>query len=53
MTLRTDGIALAGFVGTCVAVGGLGALATTSEVEGWYQTIATPCSVRSGPRSTS
>lgn len=39
---RARWISLAGFVGVCLGVGGLGALSTTSEVAGWYQTIDKP-----------
>lgn len=42
MRLRNRWIALAGFVGVCLGVGGLGALATTPEITGWYQAIAKP-----------
>lgn len=30
------------FVLVCLAAGGLGAIATTPEIDGWYQTIAKP-----------
>ncbi len=34
--------ALLGFVVLCLAAGGLGAVATTPEIAGWYQTLAKP-----------
>ncbi len=30
------------FVAVCLAAGGLGAIATTPEIEGWYRTLAKP-----------
>lgn len=42
MNQRTRWIGLAVFIVVCLGAGGLGAIATTSEIEGWYQTIAKP-----------
>ncbi|MGI9428553.1 MAG: TspO/MBR family protein [Bythopirellula sp.] len=35
-------IGLGGFLAVCLVAGGIGAVATTPEIEGWYQTIAKP-----------
>ncbi len=35
-------IGLLGFIVICLGAGGLGAIATTPEIEGWYTTIAKP-----------
>ena len=35
-------IGLVFFIGVCLGAGGLGAIATTPEIEGWYQEIAKP-----------
>ncbi|MGE4220859.1 MAG: TspO/MBR family protein [Alphaproteobacteria bacterium] len=40
--MRRDLIALAGFVLLCLAVGGLGSVATASSVGSWYQQLAKP-----------
>ena len=37
-----DWAALAGFVIVCFSAAGLGALATTPELDGWYATLAKP-----------
>jgi benzodiazapine receptor len=42
MTERTRWIGLAIFIIVCLGAGGLGAIATTPEIEGWYKTIAKP-----------
>ena len=42
MTKRTRWIGLAVFVAICLGAGGLGAMATTPEIEGWYTTITKP-----------
>ena len=42
MKERTRWIGLALFLAVCLAAGGLGAIATTPEIEGWYKTIAKP-----------
>jgi tryptophan-rich sensory protein len=42
MTARSRWIGLAAFVLVCLGAGGLGAIATTPEIEGWYTTIAKP-----------
>ena len=42
MTERTRWIGLAVFIVACLGAGGLGAIATTPEIEGWYKTIAKP-----------
>ena len=42
MTERTRWIGLIVFVVICLGAGGLGAIATTPEIEGWYKTIAKP-----------
>jgi len=33
---------LAIFIAVCLGAGGLGAIATTPEIDGWYRTIAKP-----------
>lgn len=38
----TRWIGLVIFIVVCLGVGGLGAIATTPEIEGWYTTIAKP-----------
>ena len=42
MTERTRWIGLAIFLGICLGAGGLGAIATTPEIDGWYRTVAKP-----------
>ena len=42
MTKRTRWIGLVVFVVVCLGAGGLGAIATTPEIEGWYTTIEKP-----------
>lgn len=42
MKERTRWIGLIIFIAICLAAGGLGAIATTPEIEGWYTTIAKP-----------
>ncbi|TWT60507.1 TspO/MBR family protein [Rubinisphaera italica] len=42
MTSRTRWIGLLVFIVICVGAGGLGAIATTPEIEGWYKTIIKP-----------
>ena len=42
MTARSRWIGLAAFILVCLGAGGLGAIATTPEIEGWYTTIAKP-----------
>ncbi|TWU28958.1 TspO/MBR family protein [Novipirellula artificiosorum] len=42
MKNRTRWIGLAIFIGICLGAGGIGAIATTSEIESWYKTIETP-----------
>jgi len=42
MTERIRWLGLAIIILVCLAVGGLGAIATTPEIEGWYKTIAKP-----------
>ena len=42
MTTRTRWIGLAVFIAICLGAGGLGAMATTPEIEGWYTTITKP-----------
>ncbi|MEZ6064547.1 MAG: TspO/MBR family protein [Planctomycetaceae bacterium] len=37
-----DWLALMLFVGVCLGAGGLGAMATTPEIDGWYRTIERP-----------
>jgi benzodiazapine receptor len=42
MTERTRWIGLAIFLAICLGAGGLGAIATTPEIDGWYRTVAKP-----------
>ena len=42
MTERTRWIGLVIFLAVCFGAGGLGAIATTPEIEGWYKTIEKP-----------
>ena len=42
MNERTRWAGLIFFIILCLAAGGLGALATTPEIEGWYQTLEKP-----------
>ena len=42
MTNRTLGIGLVVWIGVCLGAGALGAIATTTEINGWYRTIAKP-----------
>ncbi|WP_339613469.1 TspO/MBR family protein [uncultured Rubinisphaera sp.] len=42
MTERTRWIGLVVFIIVCLSAGGLGAIATTPEIEGWYKMIAKP-----------
>ena len=42
MTQRTRCIGLAVCLVACLGAGGLGAIATTPEIEGWYRTIGKP-----------
>ena len=42
MTERTRWIGLVVFIIVCLGAGGLGAIATTPEIEGWYKMIAKP-----------
>ena len=42
MTDATRWIGLALFVVVCLGAGGLGAIATTPEIDGWYKTIEKP-----------
>ena len=35
-------VGLVVFVVVCLGVGGLGAMATTPEIQGWYKTLAKP-----------
>jgi len=42
VTERTRWIGLAVFIVVCLGAGGLGAVATTPEIEGWYRTIEKP-----------
>jgi len=42
MTERTRWIGLVVFIVVCIGAGGLGSIATTPEIEGWYKTIAKP-----------
>ena len=39
---KSDWIALVIFLALCFGVAGLGSLATTPQIEGWYQTIRKP-----------
>jgi len=42
MTATTRWIGLAVLVAVCLGAGGLGAIATTPEIAGWYRTLAKP-----------
>jgi benzodiazapine receptor len=42
MTSQIRWIGLFAFVALCLVVGGLGAVITTPEINGWYRTIAKP-----------
>jgi tryptophan-rich sensory protein len=42
MTATTRWIGLAVFIVVCLGAGGLGAIATTPEIDGWYRTLAKP-----------
>lgn len=42
MTARSCWIGLAVFLMICLGAGGLGAVATTLEIDGWYRTVAKP-----------
>ena len=43
MTNKTyDGIVLVIFIVVCLGAGGLGSVATTPEIDGWYRTLAKP-----------
>jgi translocator protein len=42
MKNSTPWIGLVVFIVVCLGAGGLGAIATTPEIEGWYKTIAKP-----------
>lgn len=42
MNDRIRWIGLVLFIVLCLSVGGLGAIATTPEIDGWYQTLAKP-----------
>ncbi len=42
MTATTRWIGLVVFIGVCLGGGGLGAIATTPEIDGWYRTLAKP-----------
>lgn len=42
MTSRLQWIGLILFVAACLGAGVLGAIATTPEIDGWYQTLAKP-----------
>lgn len=39
---RTQWFALVVFIALCLGAGGLGAIATTPEIDGWYKTIVKP-----------
>lgn len=39
---RLDAIVLVASIATCLGAGGLGAMATTPEIDGWYRTIEKP-----------
>lgn len=41
-TWLVDGLSLVAIVLLCLAAGGLGAIATTPEIDGWYRTLAKP-----------
>ena len=42
MTTTVRWIGLAVFIAVCLGAGGLGAIATTPEIDGWYRTLAKP-----------
>ena len=42
MTVRASWVGLAVFMLLCLSIGGLGAVATTPEIQGWYSTIRKP-----------
>ena len=42
MTRRTRWFGLIFFIVVCLGAGGLGAIATTPEIEGWYKSIVKP-----------
>lgn len=42
MTVMARWLGLFAFLGLCLGVGGLGAIATTPEIQGWYQTLKKP-----------
>lgn len=42
MTTTTRWVGLVLFIVACLGAGGLGAIATTPEIEGWYKTIEKP-----------
>lgn len=42
MTARSRWIGLGAFLMICLGAGGLGAVATTPEIDGWYRTVAKP-----------
>jgi len=42
VTERARWIGLVVFIAICLGAGGLGAIATTPEIEGWYKTIEKP-----------
>jgi tryptophan-rich sensory protein len=42
MTDHTRWIGLIIFIAVCLGAGGLGAIATTPEINGWYRTITKP-----------
>lgn len=42
MTERTRWIGLAILLAICFGAGGLGAIATAPEIDGWYRTVAKP-----------
>jgi translocator protein len=42
MTRPSRWIGLVFFIVVCLGAGGIGAMATTPEIEGWYKTIAKP-----------
>ena len=42
MTGRTRRIGLVFFLVVCLGAGGLGAIATTPEIDGWYRTLDKP-----------
>ncbi|NLF72596.1 MAG: tryptophan-rich sensory protein [Candidatus Anammoximicrobium sp.] len=42
MTAAVRGIGLVVLIAVCLGAGGLGAIATTPEIDGWYRTLAKP-----------